>query len=97
METMSIFSKVCPFYPGDLLLGPQELRLVSVWSSLVSVSELVLLDEFCLFCATALFMKNTTTLLSIKYGYVRITGEQRRRGKVRSEMTKSKINSLNCE
>ena len=26
METMSIFSKVCPFYPGDLLLGPQELR-----------------------------------------------------------------------
>ena len=63
----------------------------------MSVSELVLLDEFCLFCATALFMKNTTTLLSIKYGYVRITGEQRRRGKVRSEMTKSKINSLNCE
>ena len=81
METMSIFSKVCPFYPGDLLLGPQELRLVSVWSSLVSVSvsELVLLDEFCLFCATALFMKKTTTLLSIKYGYVRITGEQRQR------------------
>ena len=81
METMSIFSKVCPFYPGDLLLGPQELRLVSVWSSLVSVSvsELVLLDEFCLFCATALFMKKTTTLLSIKYGYVWITGEQRQR------------------
>ena len=84
METMSIFSKVCPFYPGDLLLGPQELRLVSVWSSLVSVSvsELVLLDEFCLFCATALFMKKTTTLLSIKYGYVRITRAQRRREKV---------------
>ena len=73
METMSIFSKVCPVYPGDLLLGPQELRLVSVWSSLV------LLDEFCLFCATALFMKKTTTLLSIKYGYLRITGEQRQR------------------
>ena len=44
------FSKVCPFYQGDLLLGPQELRSVAVWSSLV----LVLLDEFCLFCSNSL-------------------------------------------
>ena len=80
---------VCTFYSGDLLLGPQEVRLVVVWSSLVLVLVLVLLDEFCLFCAAALFMKKTT-LLSIKYGYVRIARAQRCRGKVRSE------NSLKC-
>ena len=58
METMSIFSKVCPFYPGDLLLGPQELRLVAVWSSLVSVSELVVLDEFSLLCNSFIHEKD---------------------------------------
>ena len=87
------FSKVCPFYLRDLLLGPQELRLVAVWSTLV----LVLLDEFCLFCSKALLMRKITTLLSIQYSYVRITRANRRRGKERSEMTKSKINSVNCE
>ena len=45
------FSRMCPFYPGYLLLGSQELRLVAVWSSLVLA--LVLLDEFCLFCFTS--------------------------------------------
>ena len=52
--------------------------------------------NFVSFAPTALFMRKTT-LLSIKYGYVRITRAQRRRRKVRSEMTERKINSLNCE
>ena len=53
--------------------------------------------NFVSFAPTSLFMRKTTTLLSIQYGYVKITRAHGRRGMVRSEMTKCKINSLNCE
>ena len=81
------FSKMCPFYPADLLLGPQDLRLVAVWSSLVLA--LVLLDEFCIFCSNNFIEHQIRLCQDHQSTMTQIKG--------RSEMTKGKINSLNCE